>query len=315
LKSRLATGKRQQLSCPFQFYPTKNSVTNTEQIKNITPRLATMFEVPQMTNEYTNLLYKNLVPDGDLQNALSMSQNTNQSLETTLINHFQVPKETIGESLSSHHNCKFIAYDPNIQIAAEILLDLDTQQLLKDCWIPISWDENGVVVLVDDPSNPEKTELIKTALQTKKAIFTVGIKEDIETFINQSADPIEIFKLVSAAEAGDRPIDVPRIVDIMLSEAYRKGATDIHFESSGMPENDRVLFCMDGEYLEYMTVPEDVAGEIVKRIKSMANLDAENHTLPKIGFVRFHRDNLPEFRMTAITRPNNGLREVVDLRF
>ena len=63
----------------------------------------------------------------------------------------------------------------------------------------------------------KKTELIKTALQTKKVIFAVGIKEDIEAIINQAADLIEIFKLVSAAEAGERPIDVIRIVEIMLS--------------------------------------------------------------------------------------------------
>jgi hypothetical protein len=64
-----------------------------------------------------------------------------------------------------------------------------------------------------------------------------------------------------------------------------------------------------------MTVPEDVAGEIVKRIKSMAKLDVEDYILPKIGFIKFQRDDLPEIRMTAITRPNEGLREVVDLRF
>jgi type II secretory ATPase GspE/PulE/Tfp pilus assembly ATPase PilB-like protein len=187
--------------------------------------------------------------------------------------------------------------------------------LLKDCWVPINWDENGIVVLVDDPSDSEKREIIEAALQTKMIIFAVGIKEDIEAFINQSAGQIERFKLVSAEEAGERPIDVTRIVDIMLSEAYRKGASDIHFESSRIPENDRVLFCMDGEYLEYMAVPDDVAGEIVERIKSVANLDVDDHTLPKIGFIEFQRDDLPEFRITLITRPNNGLREVVDLKF
>ena len=65
----------------------------------------------------------------------------------------------------------------------------------------------------------------------------------------------------------------------------------------------------------YMTVSEDTAGEIVTRIKSMANLDVEDHILPKIGFIKFQRDGLPEFRITTIARPHNGLREVVDLRF
>jgi hypothetical protein len=158
-----------------------------------------------MKNNYANLLYKNFIPEDDYQNALSMSRNTNQSLETTLINHFKVAKEAIGESLSIHHGCRFIPYDSNIPVATEVFLDLDLSLLLKDSWVPISWNENGVVVLVDNPSNPKKRELIKTALQTKKAIFAVGIKEGIKKFINQSIDQKEIFKLVSAAEAGERP--------------------------------------------------------------------------------------------------------------
>ena len=168
--------------------------------------------------------------------------------------------------------------------------------------------------MVDDPSNDEKRQTIYDALQTKRIIFAVGIKEDIEALINQSFDQNEIYKLVSAAKAGERPIDVPRIVDIMLSEAYKKGASDILFQSSEIPESDRVLFCMSGEYFEYKTVPEDIANDIVKRIKSMASLDVEDSSLPKIGFIKFQRDDLPEFRITVITLPNNGLREVVDLR-
>ena len=121
-----------------------------------------------MTNEYADLLYKNFIPGDVYQNALFMSEITDQSLETTLINHFQVPKDEIGEWLSIHHNCQFIAYDPNITIATEILLDLDLSQLLKDCWVPISWDENGVVVLVDDPSNPEKNGTYQNSASDEK---------------------------------------------------------------------------------------------------------------------------------------------------
>ena len=72
---------------------------------------------------------------------------------------------------------------------------------------------------------------------------------------------------------------------------------------------------MGGEFLEYVRVSGDIASEIVMRTKSMANLDAEDYTLPKIGFIKFQRDELPEFRMTTITRPHNGLRKIVDLRF
>jgi len=267
-----------------------------------------------MRKKYAYLLKKKFVTDKDLRKALSISQRTDTSVETTLINHFLIPKSFIGKSLSIYHNCEFIAYDPEMPIATEVFKDLHLSLLLKDCWFPLSWDENGIIVLVNDPSNPGKREIIKEALQTKKIIYAVGIKEDIETFINQSVEPLEICDLVSAAEAGERPIDVKKIVDIMFSEAYKKGASAIHFESSEIPENSRVLFSIDGEYLEYMTVPGDVANDIVKRIKSMANLDAEDARLSKIGHIKFQRDGLPEFRITVTTFPNEGLREVVDLR-
>jgi len=100
----------------------------------------------------------------------------------------------------------------------------------------------------------------------------------------------------------------------MLSEAYRQGASDIYFESLELTEKDRVLFCMDGEYREYMRVPKDVATDIVKRIKSMANLDVDDSSLSKIGHIKFQRDNLPEFRITITTCPTEGLREVVALK-
>ena len=124
-----------------------------------------------------------------------------------------------------------------------------------------------------------------------------------------------MLNLVLALYAGKRPGDILRALNIMLSEACRKGASDIHFESSEIPKNDRVLFCIYGEYLEYMIVPSDVADEIFKRIKSMANIDVRDYTPPKIGFKKFQRDDLPEFWITAITRTNNDLRENVDLKF
>lgn len=68
--------------------------------------------------------------------------------------HQELEENSNGESDSSE--CQFIQYDPQMPIAHELFTDLDRSNLLDDCWVPLSWDENGVVVLVDDPLETER---------------------------------------------------------------------------------------------------------------------------------------------------------------
>ena len=119
-------------------------------------------------------------------------------------------------------------------IPEELFLDLNKSKLLNESWVPLSCDENGVEVLVDDPSDTEKKAIIKATLITIGITFAVGIKEDIQYFINQFFDQIEIYDLVSAARSGERPIGVKKIVDIdhtclifiedVLETGFRHGA-------------------------------------------------------------------------------------------
>ena len=193
----------------------------------------------------------------------------------------ELEENSNGEPDSSE--CQFIENDPEMPMAPELFIDLDRSNLLDDCWVPLSWDENGIVVLVDDPSDTEKQAAIQTSLKTKKIIFAFGIKEDIEAFINRSFSDLEMHDFLSKAMAGEGPIDVPKLVDIIITEAYTRSVFDIYFESSALSGKNRVLFWMDGVYREYMTLPEVVAYDVVKRIKSMANLDVKDRELAKVG--------------------------------
>ena len=109
-------------------------------------------------------------------------------------------------------------------------------------------------------------------------------------------------------------MDQTYLLDTIIADAHLKGATCIHFESPATPKKSNVLFRMDGVIREYMRIPDAAAEDIVKRIKSMANLDVEDRRLPKIGHITFKHDGLPEFKLTVSTSPNNGLREAATLR-
>ena len=224
----------------------------------------------------------------------------------------ELEENSNGEPDSSE--CQFIEYDPQLPMAPELFTDLDRSNLFDDCWVPLSWDENGVVVLVDDPSDMKKRAAIKAALKTEWVIFASGIKEDIEAFIKKSLSRLEIDDFLSKAMSGEQPLDVPKLVDIIITEAYTRSVSDIYFESSALSGKNRVLFWMDGVYREYMTVPEVVAYDVVKRIKSMANLDVTDRELAKVGHLKFKSDDVPVTQITVTTYPIDGLWEDVVLK-
>jgi type II secretory ATPase GspE/PulE/Tfp pilus assembly ATPase PilB-like protein len=216
---------------------------------------------------------------------------------------------------SNSYGGRFIEYDPEMPVALEMFSELDKSALLDGCWVPLSWDENGIVVLVDDPADPEKQASIHTALKTKKIIFAIGIKEDIEAFINRSFRELESLDFLSKAMSGEGPLDVTKLVNFIIREAHTESASDIYFEWSESSGKNRVLFWMEGVYLEYMTVAETVAYDVVKRIKSMANLNVCDRELPKIGHLKFKSHDVPEIKMAVTTYPIDGLREDVVLKF
>ena len=210
-----------------------------------------------------------------------------------------------GESDS--YESQFIEYDPEMPVALELFGGLDKSHLLDGNWVPLSWDENGIVVLVDNPSDMEKQEVIKAALKSEWVIFAAGIKEDIEVIINRSFSQLEIDDFFSNAISGKEPTDVTKLVDILITEAYTKGASDICLESSAVSGKNRVLFWMDGDYLEYMSLAETVAFDVVKRIKFMAILDASDRQLPKVGYILFKNDDVPQTKITVTVYPIDGL--------
>ena len=55
--------------------------------------------------------------------------------------------------------------------------------------MPLKWSKKGVDILVDDPKDLRKTDHIKALMPNQKINFSVGFKEDIESFINHFFDP------------------------------------------------------------------------------------------------------------------------------
>ena len=89
-----------------------------------------------------------MVSTDQLQQAFALSKKMNKSVEFVLIEHFQTEKEAIGKSFSLFYGCPYRAYDASFPVPVELLTNLKMAFLLNEIWVPLSWDKDGMEVLM-----------------------------------------------------------------------------------------------------------------------------------------------------------------------
>ena len=308
-----------------------------EDIKNRLNALAAHFATG---SKYDYLIKNNYVTTDQLLDALAMSKKKKESVENVLINHFKVSKEEVGKSLSECYRHPFKSFDPEATTPVELLTNLKKSFLLQDLWVPLGWEKDSIEVLIDDPINLNKIDIVKALLKAKKANFYVGIKEDIEAYIRlffdkkkdseslypeDTFDEFDMMPDISFEEEEEVPEDhddeyneasgkVVKLVDQILVAAYRKNTSDIHIEPSPITKATIIRFRMDGVCQEYIQVPNTMAKGILSRIKIMSGLDIAEKRLPQDGKIKFKRKGVPGFELRVATLPTAGGYEDAVLR-
>jgi type II secretory ATPase GspE/PulE/Tfp pilus assembly ATPase PilB-like protein len=250
----------------------------------------------------------------------------------------KIKKEAIGKSFSLFYGCKFRPFDPSIPAPVELLSNLKKAFLLNELWIPFSWSKEGIEVLVDDPRNLKKTDVIRSLIKSSKITFSVAIREDIQAYIVQFfdkdskvqagtphavvTDDLDIPDVsfeeerddITVEEADESSSQVVKLVDQVIIAAYRKNASDIHIEPSVVTKATTIRFRLDGVCHEHLKIPNSIVRGLVSRIKIMANLDIAERRLPQDGKIKFRRKGVPAFEMRVATLPTAGGFEDVVLR-
>ena len=291
-------------------------------------------------SKYDYLLREKLVTTQQLQQAFALAKKMNKSVEFVLIEHNKINKAAIGKSFSLFYDTQFRDYDPSFTVPVELLSNLKKAFLLSEYWVPMTWDKEGVEILVDDPRDLNKTDNIRALMKTNRINFTVAIREDIEQYIKlffdggqqaaegattqQTLDDFDLMPDVSFEEEEeeeevDEGLDeasgkIVKLVDQTIIAAYRKNASDIHIEPSSITKSTSVRFRLDGVCQEYLKVPNSMVRGIVSRVKIMSNLDIAERRLPQDGKIKFKRKGVPTFELRVATLPTQGGFEDVVLR-
>ena len=97
------------------------------------------------------------------------------------------------------------------------------------------------------------------------------------SFLEERGESIDLDTLREAADSNP----VKRLVNLVLWEAIRARASDVHFEP--FEEEFKVRYRVDGVLYEMLPPPKSIAVAIASRIKVMSNLDIAERRLPQDG--------------------------------
>lgn len=159
---------------------------------------------------------------------------------------------------------------------------------------PITMDASSLHVAFTDPLNPQLLEDLRFALG-RDVVPVVARRSQVQDLIDKhygtGAPSIEeIFgqlALQSGAldpkalekEANSAPI--VKFVDLVMQQAIKERASDIHFEP--FEREFKIRYRVDGALYEMAPPPVHLANPVISRIKVMANMNIAERRIPQDG--------------------------------
>jgi type IV pilus assembly protein PilB len=182
--------------------------------------------------------------------------------------------------------------------------------------VVLDFDGKDLTVASSDPTNVlalDDAKLYSGARHVKVLVATasqVKAQHARAWWLAEEGDHVDsLFQGVDAAEL-DREVDdlaeqavqatpIVRLVDVILSEAVRAGASDVHVEpqAGGL----RVRYRVDGALRDAMNVPPSARAATVSRIKIVSGLDIAERRRPQDGRAKLTvDDNVVEARVSSM---------------
>lgn len=207
----------------------------------------------------------------------------------------------------------------DFDIEPEIIKLIPKEVVLKHQVIPINRTGSTLIVAMADPSNIFAIDDIKfltgynveVVVASEQAIeaavekyYTSNVTFD-DVMLDFEDDDVDVIdaeedmnELDLEKSAGDAP--VIKLVNLILLDAIRKGASDIHVEP--YEKQLRVRYRIDGMLYEVMKPPVKLKHAITSRIKIMSSLDIAERRLPQDGRIKLKmgKNKEMDFRVSVL---------------
>ncbi|MCL1040040.1 type IV-A pilus assembly ATPase PilB [Shewanella marisflavi] len=267
----------------------------------------------------TLFIRKQLLSEDQISSAISKSRQTKLSLVSTIISEKLLSAREIAELCYEEYGTPLL--DLNEFDISSIPEDFLNKKLIeKHKCLPLFKRGNRLYIGTSDPTNIAALEdfqfsagLHAEAILVEDDKLTVALEKVLEEDISaldldgideDSLSGIEISDTDKRQEEqqGDASDDAPIVIYInkILTDAIRKGASDLHFEP--YEKRYRIRFRIDGILHEVSEPPVNLAGRISARLKVMSKLDIAERRVPQDGRIKMKlsRTKSIDFRVSTL---------------
>jgi type IV pilus assembly protein PilB len=253
----------------------------------------------------------------DIEKALA-SGDGSHTVASFLVENGYLSEEDLAKALSDHYQIPYISIS-DYEIDREILDSVSEEMARRYKIIPLDRTDKLLTVALVDPDNIHHLDEIK--LKTKMDVMPVislpkeieaaidkyygrketqldetyaslldDMKEDIEVVLDQDED---------LDAEGSESAPIIRLVNMLISEAIRCRASDIHLEPE--EKNFRVRYRLDGVLKEMPGIPKKMQNAVLSRLKIISELDIAERRKPQDGRFKMKLENRTvDFRVSTV---------------
>jgi len=248
-----------------------------------------------------------LITQDQLKEALRVQKETGGKLGETLIKLQFVSEEDITECLSQQFGVPSINLQ-HFEIDPSVIKLISGDVARKYNILPVNKTGATITIAMADPTNVFAMDDIKfmTGYNVEPVVASeLGIKAAIDTYYGTSSS-LELKKVMEdlqTAESADLEVledeeemdvgaladsaeeaPVVKLVNLILTDAIKRGASDIHMEP--YEKEFRVRFRIDGILYEIMNPPLKLKDAMTSRMKILSKLDISEKRLPQDGRIK-----------------------------
>ena len=170
--------------------------------------------------------------------------------------------------------------------------------------LPVAVADGHLQVAFVDPLNAQNIDDLRFALQqeiqpvvgdvyrVQYLIDKVYGEEDMDNLLLEFGDPGRgESESLEDLEKDANSAPIVRYVDLVMLQAIKERASDIHFEP--FEEDFKIRYRVDGALYEMAPPPAHLAPAIISRVKVMSNLNIAERRLPQDGRIRKMIGSMP----------------------
>lgn len=260
------------------------------------------------------------IQEEDIQKALvEYARDTKGKLRDVLVRMNLVSDKELTSLLSQELRIPFLNL-AKYKIDPEIARLITEKIARKHQIIPISKIGNTLTLAMADPFNIVAIDDI-AILTHSKVECVIATEKDITDALDKIYANDENLNAIASAMDTETPQDVEfvkgaedsdvrasgsgneapivRMVDLVLREALKKRASDIHIEP--FENTVRVRYRVDGHLHEALQIPKKNQNAVTTRLKIMSRLDITEHRIPQDGRFKIKlQDKEVDFRVSVL---------------